>query len=269
MPGVFGGGGNPFAAFDGAVTRAFLHVTGDRAIYSLSGQRITFRLKLADGTLDWTIDEPGTEQAERKGIYVFDGNQLRLHFGQDAGPRPKTSKDASETWTLTRQPSRQEIYQKLDRLQGVWDAVSGEFNGEALLPRELVGVQLTIANDRWQMSPLQQPAQPDAVPADFFGKQYRFVLDAVGPRSVMMLHTTAGKSIDVRILYELKGDELKLCWNTRRGQGRDFQVGREDVEPVDRFATTPGSDRVLFVLRRGQVAPAPMEGANAGAESRP
>lgn len=264
MPGK---GGNHFSAFDSASGRAFLHLTENTAIHTNSGQRSTNRIKLGKGTIDWVLDNPEFIDPLKLGIYVLDRNQLRLHFGRNNGPRPKTAEDAWETWTLMRQPSRQEFYQKFDSLQGAWNAVSGEYNGEALLPRELVSVQLTIENDHWQMSPLKQPAQPDAVPAQFFGKPYQFVLDADGPRSILVLNATIGKgSMQVRILYELKGDELKLCWDTqgRSQAGFAFQAGqpREEVEPLEEFKTTPGSERVLFVLRRGKAQPPPPMGAN-------
>src|SRR5207247_2171741 len=85
---------------------------------------ITYHIKIGPGEMDRSREEDEVAE-DLLGIYVLDGNQLRLHFGSKKGARPKNPKEAWETWTLVRPSTRQQIYQKLDQLQGDWKAIAG------------------------------------------------------------------------------------------------------------------------------------------------
>lgn len=274
--GMGGPGGNRSIVYDGATGKAFLVFAKDQVTFTHRGEKVTHHLTLGSGTIDWRHQD-ADQTATSQGIYVRDGGQLRLGFAPPAieqkgaplplkHPRPKSLKDAYEVWTLARQPSRQEIYQKLDQLQGDWKAVSGESNGEAFLPRELKNVRLHIRDGDWKMTPPDQPGQPDAVPRRFFGAGYEFVIDSDGPRSILILKSAGQRPIEQRMLYELRGDELKICWSVRwPAQGGD------QLESPKEFRTAPGSDHVMFVLRRESSAPkaGPMGPSPGGAPVAP
>ncbi|GEM_PF-3367149 len=270
-----GGGGPPPRAgqttvYDGLENgKSFLRIAADQALWTTKSNREKFHLTIGPGTFDYTLED---QNRPVLGIYVLDGNQLRLYFygGPDKESRPKGPKDAYQTWTLMRPPTRQQIYQRLDQLQGDWKAVSGEFNGEAFLPRELKSVSLNIRDGHWQMTGPNQPGQPDAVPRRFFNAQYEFVLDNDGPRNLLIVQSAGPQPSEQRILYELRGDELKVCWSTRW----DRKAGGVSETPKE-FKTTPGSDLVLFVLKRPKDEPetlppgAPGSGNTTPSESAP
>jgi RNA polymerase sigma factor (sigma-70 family) len=269
MPPGMVGPGSP-AVSEGDNSRAFLYITRDQAVFTARGQKFEFQSKIGPGVIDWSLED-GRPTSKTKGVYFLKGNQLQLCFGppdsDQAGPgqapprgaRPKGVKDAREVWTLMRPPTRQQIYQRLDQLQGEWKAVSGEYNGEAFLPRELKSVSLWIRDGNWRMTPPDQPGQPDAVPRRFFQAAYDFVLDSDGARNLLILQGAGARPSEQRTLYELRGNELKVCWSTR------WQPLGGPSETPKEFKTTPGSDFVLFVLKRHRDDSEPAAGQPGGA----
>jgi RNA polymerase sigma factor (sigma-70 family) len=247
MPGDFG---HQSIAYEGGNGRAFLEIKTDQATFTARDHWSQYRVKIGRGTFDRTAVAAEDEAAEKLlGIYVLEGNQLRIHFGPDKGPRPKDAKEASETWTLIRPQSRQQIYKRLDELQGNWYAISGEYNGEAFLPRELETVGLVITGDRWLMLAPYQPGQPDAMPRDLFGTEREFVLDSDGSHNFAILRVGSKGVRELHILYDLRGDELKICW-ARNQRPQEFK-------------TTPGSERVLFQLKREKSEQPPADNPSA------
>jgi uncharacterized protein (TIGR03067 family) len=105
-------------------------------------------------------------------------------------------------------------------LQGEWEIVSAESNGEAPPPGLLDGAKFAFAGAKLTL----------------LGKEGTFELDASkNPRQIDFIR---GNRRQIGI-YELDGDNLKLC------------VGPADDRPK-KFMTTPRTDHSLFVLRRKQ-----------------
>jgi hypothetical protein len=126
------------------------------------------------------------------------------------------------------------------------------------LPRELEPVGILVDGDRWQMWPPHQPGQPDAMPHDFFGTAFKFVLDSDGQRQFAVLRVGSKNTSELHILYELRGDELKICWARPYLGPSGIGMPQTDRTPKE-FKTTPGSDRVLFQLRRQKPDQPPMD----------
>jgi uncharacterized protein (TIGR03067 family) len=103
-------------------------------------------------------------------------------------------------------------------LQGEWEIVSAESNGEPPPPGFLDGTRFSFTDDKLIL----------------MGKEGTFELDAT--RSPKQIDFIRGKSRQIGI-YELDGDQLKLC------------VGPADDRPKE-FKTKPRTDHSLFVLKR-------------------
>jgi uncharacterized protein (TIGR03067 family) len=120
----------------------------------------------------------------------------------------------------------------LDKLQGTWQTVSGEFNGDKLDEELCKVLKFVCKGDKFEVQG----------PADILNQYAKgaFKLDA----------TTTPKTLDVTIgggdkkgdviesIYELDGDNLKVCGKL---------VGKE--RPAD-FTTKTGSNMVSLVLKR-------------------
>jgi uncharacterized protein (TIGR03067 family) len=105
-------------------------------------------------------------------------------------------------------------------LQGEWEIVSAESNGEPPPPGFLNQAKLTFSGDK----------------ATLMGKESRFELDASKtPRQIDFI---LGKSRQWGI-YELDGDSLKLCVCAKPPEDRPKE-----------FKTKPRTDHTLFVMKR-------------------
>jgi uncharacterized protein (TIGR03067 family) len=105
-----------------------------------------------------------------------------------------------------------------DALQGEWQIVSAESNGEPPPPGLLDRVKFAFSGDKLTL----------------MGKEGTYKLDASkNPRQIDVIR---GKSKQIGI-YELDGDHLKLC------------VGPADDRPQE-FKTKPRTDHSMFELKR-------------------
>ncbi len=103
-------------------------------------------------------------------------------------------------------------------LQGEWEVVSAESNGEAPPPGFLIGAKVAFSGNQ----------------STLLGKEATFELDASKRlRQIDFVHV---KSRQIGI-YELDGDSLKLC------------VGPPDDRPKE-FKTKPRTDHSLLILKR-------------------
>jgi uncharacterized protein (TIGR03067 family) len=103
-------------------------------------------------------------------------------------------------------------------LQGEWEVVSAESNGEPPPPGLLSGAKFTFSGEKLTL----------------LGKEGTFELDT--SKSPKQIDFIRGKTRQIGI-YERDGDNLKLC------------VGPSDDRPKE-FKTKPRTDHSLFVLRR-------------------
>lgn len=118
------------------------------------------------------------------------------------------------------QRSGQDEQSKRDReaIQGEWEVVAAESNGEPPPPGFLIGTRLTFAGDK----------------STLLGKEGTFELDASqSPRRITFLRGSV-RQIGI---YELNKDDLKWC------------VGPPDDPPTE-FKTKPRTDHTLLVLKR-------------------
>lgn len=119
------------------------------------------------------------------------------------------------------QRNGQDEQSKRDReaLQGAWEVVAAEANGEPPPPGLLlIGAKFTFSSDK----------------STLLGKEGTFELDATqNPRRITLLH---GRVRQVGI-YELNKDDFKCC------------VGPPDDPPTE-FKTRPRTDHTLLVLKR-------------------
>jgi RNA polymerase sigma factor (sigma-70 family) len=116
------------------------------------------------------------------------------------------------------------------KLQGTWVAVSGEregvrFDGE----KDRGGSTITIKGDQVIFEPSREKGP------------ITFELDPTRDPKLMTMTAQEGpdKGRGIPWIYEVEGDRLKLCWDTKDGK----KVPKE-------FASPPGSGLMLLVLKR-------------------
>ena len=117
-------------------------------------------------------------------------------------------------------PAGQDDQSTKDRaaLQGEWEVVSAESNGEPPPPHLLDGAKFVFSGDKLTL----------------MGKEGTYTLNAAAnPRQIDFVRGQ-GRQIGI---YELDGDQLKLC------------VGPSDDRPKE-FSTKPRTDHSSFVLKR-------------------
>lgn len=117
---------------------------------------------------------------------------------------------------------RQDDQTQKDRaaLQGEWEIVSAESNGEPPPPGLLSGAKFAFSGEKMTL----------------MGKEGTYEIDASkNPRQIDFIR---GKTKQIGI-YELDGDRMKLC------------VGPADDRPKE-FKTKPLTDHSMFVLKRKQ-----------------
>jgi uncharacterized protein (TIGR03067 family) len=108
------------------------------------------------------------------------------------------------------------------KIQGIWKAVGLESNGKPREENAYAGTTFTFKDDQVILSERGHPPTP-----------LRFELDpAKSPKAIDLITTDALPGI-----YELRGDDLKLCF--RIGKGRPTE-----------FKTRPGDDTEMFTLKR-------------------
>jgi uncharacterized protein (TIGR03067 family) len=196
-----------------------------------------------------TIDlmpQDGPEKGKTiRGIYSLEGDTLKLCFddqGDQDRPTDFTSKEGSRlvVITLRRQaddkgkekpPVKEpaEATAERQKLQGTWAAVSGETDGQPVPEDSVKQVRVIIKGDEIHFKPNRTE------------NKVTFTLDPT--KKPKLLSATAQDGPDkgktVPMIYELEGDRLKLCFDTKAGQ----------KEPKE-FATKPGSGLLLFVFKR-------------------
>jgi uncharacterized protein (TIGR03067 family) len=147
------------------------------------------------------------------GALLLVGCSQGLHpNGTDQAPQASDFPIAETRLDPARPTSDQE------NIQGTWDVVNAESNGEPPPPGKMEGAAFIFFGDQ----------------VTFLGKAGTFLVDeGHSPRHIVFL---LGRVRQIGI-YELDGDSLRLC------------VGPRDDRPTE-FRTRPGTDLSYFALKR-------------------
>jgi uncharacterized protein (TIGR03067 family) len=126
-----------------------------------------------------------------------------------------------------------------DLLQGTWSVAALEMDGQKSPDAMLAGAHIVLKGDRFQSL---------GMGAVYEGK---LVLDpAASPKTFDLKFTKGPEKGNTSFgIYELTGEEWKICMTTR--------VGATASDRPRKFATKPGTGVVLEILKRGKAQPAP------------
>jgi uncharacterized protein (TIGR03067 family) len=124
------------------------------------------------------------------------------------------------------------VKKELAKLQGAWQVVRGEENGEPVSEYVVQNLKWGVKGDRLTLQ--------GVAPLTDRASQLAITLDASTTPKCIDLKVEAGsqKGTVFEGVYEWKGDELRLCLHLARG-----------ARPVE-FETRSGPNRVLLVLKR-------------------
>ncbi|HMP00912.1 MAG TPA: TIGR03067 domain-containing protein [Gemmatales bacterium] len=108
----------------------------------------------------------------------------------------------------------------LDRMQGEWQMVSGEFNGEKFPEEMTKAAKRTVKDDTYTVVMRDEEGQPRTVKG-------KFKLDATqSPRAIDATTTVEGEEGEAKIvgIYEFTGDdEVRVCMaGVDRGRPKAF-----------------------------------------------
>jgi uncharacterized protein (TIGR03067 family) len=114
-----------------------------------------------------------------------------------------------------------------DKIQGTWTVVSMHDSGRPAPPEKIKSVKFVITKDK--MAIVEGGGEKEAV---------KYALDATKkPKWIDFTSKNGGKMLGV---YELDGDNLKICFNERDGGERSTKFASEKDSPND----------VLIILKR-------------------
>ncbi len=117
---------------------------------------------------------------------------------------------------------------ELEKLQGTWSVASAEENGKEQADEKSRKLTIMIKSDIFSFKFEGQPKTLDM----------KLKLDPSSePKAVDLASTIRGGQVSYGI-YELEGEELKVCWS-RSGKSRP-----------DTFSTKSGDDRMFLTLKR-------------------
>jgi uncharacterized protein (TIGR03067 family) len=120
----------------------------------------------------------------------------------------------------------------LKRLQGTWQVVSATSKGEKVPAEDIAELELVIDGDKISVREKGKVQE-----------RMMFKIDpAKRPRAIDFTHTDGPKKDKVdHAIYQLDGDNLKICVNEESGGARPTA-----------FASSAGSSHSLIVLKRAK-----------------
>ncbi|MBA4064460.1 MAG: hypothetical protein C0501_12250 [Isosphaera sp.] len=116
----------------------------------------------------------------------------------------------------------------LKGLQGTWAVASAQEGGKEQAAEQSKRLSIVIDRDVFSFRFEGQPKALDM----------KLTVDPAARPKALDLASTVREGQVARGIYELAGDELKVCWS-RNGKARP-----------DGFATRPGDDRMFLTLKR-------------------
>ncbi len=122
-----------------------------------------------------------------------------------------------------------------DALAGYWDVTGTEREG--VRSKEFLYTRLVFTGEKLTASRAQQPG---ALKGSEERHEARYRLDAASKGIEVKFLTGPDQGKTFYGVYELKGDELKVCW------------GESKEKRPTTLSTKKGSDAVLLVLKRGK-----------------
>jgi uncharacterized protein (TIGR03067 family) len=139
-------------------------------------------------------------------------------------------------------PQDKEVQKTLDRLQGTWQAVSGERDGHKLAADQVKQLRLVFTNDRFHIFNLGGKETGIALVGKGNHEGSIRLHPAAEPKAIDLLPATGPQQQRVLPgIYLLEKDSaLTLCW---REQGK---------ERPTKFATRAKDDLVLLVFKRAE-----------------
>jgi uncharacterized protein (TIGR03067 family) len=120
---------------------------------------------------------------------------------------------------------------ELEKLQGTWTVASAQEGGTEQADEKSKKLSILIKEDLFSFKFEGQPKTLDM----------KLKLDPSAKPKAVDLASTIRNGQVAHGIYELDGDQLKLCWS-RRGKTRP-----------DGFSTKPGDDRIFLTLKRVKV----------------
>ena len=121
-----------------------------------------------------------------------------------------------------------------EKLQGVWILVAEEFDGKKTFPKEgvKVSMRVEIKGDKYALTVEEGKEMTSVGGAVKFDPSQK-------PKAVDFQFEQFGRKTPVEGMYELDGDNLKLC----------FQIFEGEPRPKD-FSTKKDSGQALMVWKR-------------------
>jgi uncharacterized protein (TIGR03067 family) len=131
---------------------------------------------------------------------------------------------------LSARPKRANLFvvNSTDRLPGIWQALSAVVNGEAMPPRDVTTIRLTLTATRFTTSRGAETLFDSSYTSDA----------TTSPKQIEMIGSGDFEGQPALGIYALENEVLRLCY-TMPG----FQ------RPTD-FASAPGSGAFLITLKR-------------------
>jgi RNA polymerase sigma factor (sigma-70 family) len=209
---------------------------GSRIIIRPSGEptRVSFRLDptRSPKVLAMTAQEGPDRGKTVPGIYDLRGDRLKLCIAEKPGgtaPAEFATREASGLMLLVLKREPDEARRDREKLQGTWQAVSGEGNGQPLADGYVKSYKATFTGDRVKLT------------ADDSGEGTYTLDPTQKPKAIdfRVSDGPGGRTAEAIGIYEVEGDTLKLCMvEARDGNQRPTEFAARGKEVLLVFQRT-------------------------------